>query len=545
MVWIVADRRHWRALSVNDGQSSPRRIAVVGGGISGLAAAHRLLELDPTCELTLCEAGPRLGGVLSTIHRDGYQVEQSADNFITTVPWGMELCRRLGLGDQLIQTNPAHRRAYVVRRGRLHTLPDGFLMMAPARLWPLALTPILSPWGKLRAAMEYFIPPRKDQDDESLAGFVRRRLGREAFERLVEPLVSSVYAADMERLSLLATLPQFREMERRHGSLIRAMRRQMKTRRQAKTESGARYSMFVTLREGLSSVVEAIAARLPQRAVRLQTPVGRIEQSGSGWLLWEARGQGPGARDEGVRGCGGEGVNELRLPWPASHPVTPSPPQPVTPSPAQAEHFDAVILATPSGSAARLLQPIDAELARQLRSIEHSGTAVVSLGYDRSQVGHPLLGAGAVVPAIEQSPILAVSFSSQKYAHRAPEGKVLLRAFVGGARRPELAEMDDRELLPLVTAHLARLLDIRGQPGFCDVAHWPGTMPQYHVGHLDLVARIEARVAALPNLELAGNAYRGVGIPVCIHSGEQAAERLLGVGGGGCSRRRIWKREGG
>jgi len=510
VVWIVADHRHWRALGVNDGQSSPRRIAVVGGGISGLAAAHRLLELDPTCDLTLYEAGPRLGGVLSTVHRDGYQVEQSADNFITTVPWGIELCRRLGLGAELIQTNPAHRRAYVARRGRLHTLPDGFLMMAPARLWPLALTPILSPWGKLRAALEYFIPPRKDQDDESMAGFVRRRLGREAFERLVEPLVSSVYAADMERLSLLATLPQFREMERRHGSLIRAMRRQMKTQRQVNTESGARYSMFVTLREGLSSMVEAIAARLPQRAVRLQTPVGRIEQSGSGWLLWASQlapGDSPGAKcySPGAK-CASPG--------------------------AKCEGFDGLILATPSGTAARLLEPIDAELAGQLRSIEHSGTAVVSLGYDREQVGHPLLGAGAVVPAIEQSPILAVSFSSQKYAHRAPEGKVLLRAFVGGARRPELAEMDDRELLPLVTAHLARLLDIHGQSGFCDVAHWPGTMPQYHVGHLELVAQIERRLAELPGLELAGNAYRGVGIPVCIHSGEQAAERLLAAGGG-------------
>jgi oxygen-dependent protoporphyrinogen oxidase len=188
-------------------------------------------------------------------------------------------------------------------------------------------------------------------------------------------------------------------------------------------------------------------------------------------------------------------------------------------------------LATPSGTAARLLQPIDAELARQLRSIEHSGTAVVSLGYDRSQVGHPLLGAGAVVPAVEQSPILAVSFSSQKYAHRAPQGKVLLRAFVGGAHRPELAEMDDQKLLPLVTEHLARLLDIRGQPGFCDVARWPGTMPQYHVGHVELVARIEGRLAELPALELAGNAYHGVGIPICIHSGEQAAERLLAAGG--------------
>ena len=176
------------------------------------------------CSLTLLEAGPRLGGVLETVHEDGFQVEQSADNFITTVPWGVNLCNRLGLGDQLVQTNPAYRRTFVVRRGRLHRLPDGFLMMAPTRLWPLAVTPLLSPLGKLRAALEYFLPPRTDPSDESMAGFVRRRLGREAFDRLVEPLVSAVYAADLEKLSVLATLPRFREMERDCGSLIRAMR---------------------------------------------------------------------------------------------------------------------------------------------------------------------------------------------------------------------------------------------------------------------------------------------------------------------------------
>ena len=484
-VWIVPNHGNQRAPSVNDPQDTPRRMAVVGGGISGLAAAHRLIELDPYCELTLCEAGSRLGGVLSTVRQDGFEVEQSADNFITTVPWAVDLCSRLGISDQLVQTNPANRRAYVVRRGRLYTLPDGFLMMAPTRLWPLAVTPILSPWGKLRAAMEFFIPPRKDPSDESMAHFVRRRLGRETFDRLVEPLVSAVYAADMEKLSLLATLPRFREMELKHGSLIRAMRHQMKSRRQAKTktESGARYSMFVTLREGLSSMVGAIAARLPDGAVRLDTPVERIEPDGDGWRL----------------SLGGSA----------------------------AERFDGVIVATPSGTAARLFQSVDRELAGEVGSIEHSGTAVVSLGYDRQQVGHPMEGAGAVIPATENSPILACSFSSQKYSHRAPEGKVLLRVFVGGARHAELAEMDDRELLPLVTERAGRLLDIRGEPGFRNIAHWPGTMPQYHVGHKELVAGIEARIARLPHLELAGNAYHGVGIPDCIHGGEQAAERLL------------------
>ncbi len=252
--------------------STDRRIAIIGGGISGLAAAFRLLELRPGWRVEVLEAGPRAGGVVQTVHEDGYQVEQSADNFITTVPAGVELCRRIGMGGELIGTNPEHRRTFVVRRGRLCQLPDGFSMMAPTRLWPLAVTPILSPLGKLRAAMEYFIRPRTAGGDESMAAFVRRRLGRQVFERLVEPLVSAVYAADMEKLSVEATLVQFREMELEHGSLIRAMRHRMKERsktggnRSASGDTGARYSMFVTPRGGLASMTERLVSLLAARA---------------------------------------------------------------------------------------------------------------------------------------------------------------------------------------------------------------------------------------------------------------------------------------
>jgi oxygen-dependent protoporphyrinogen oxidase len=484
---------------------------VIGGGIAGLAAAHRIVELDPACDLTLFEAGPRLGGVLATVHEQGFQVEQSADNFITTIPWGLNLCRRLGLGDRLVQTNPGCRRTFVVRRGRLCRLPDGFLMMAPTRLWPLAVTPILSPWGKLRAALEYFIPPRAGHADESMAAFVRRRLGREVFDRLVEPLVSAVYAADLEKLSVLATLSRFREMECAHGSLIRAMRHQMRNRPTASRESGARYSMFVTLEDGLSSLIEAIAARLPAGTVRLNTPVTRLERFGDQWRV----------EREGDRGQGSGGRDGKNMAGKVAAPASPAP------RPASLL-FDALILAAPSPVTAKLLQPIDETLAAELASIAHSGTAILSLGYAREQIGHPLDGMGMVVPAIENSPILACSFSSRKYPHRAPEGQELLRVFVGGARRPEMAEMDDQRLRSLVLEELSRRLQIRGEPCYCNIAHWPGTMPQYYVGHNELVARIEARVAALPHLALAGNAYHGVGLPDCIHGGELAAERLLG-----------------
>ena len=460
---------------------------MVGGGISGLAAAYRVTELCPQAELVVFEAGLRVGGVLHTIHEAGFQVEQSADNFITTVPWGVELCRRLGMADELIQTNPAFRHTFVVRRGRLHKLPDGFLMMAPTRLWPMAVTRLLSPWGKLRAAWEYVIPPRQEDGDESMAQFVRRRLGREVFERLVEPLVSAVYAADMEKLSLEATLWQFRDMERKYGSLIRAMRARQKAQPPGQpADSGARYSLFVTPRRGLSSLIETLARRLPARSIRLGAKVQRLDRTpGGDWLLWAA------------------GVDQ------------------------NPERFHAVILATPSHVASGLLKNLDPGLSADLASIEHSGTAIVSVAFARQQVAHPLDGMGVVVPAIERSPILACSFSSQKYAHRAPEGYVLLRVFVGGARRPDLAVMDDEPLCALVLGELSRLLGIRGQPVYTNVAHWPGTMPQYHVGHKDLVGRIEAAARRLPRFALAGNAYRGVGIPHCIYSGQQAAEQVL------------------
>jgi oxygen-dependent protoporphyrinogen oxidase len=489
-----------------------RRIAVIGAGIAGLAAAHRLLELNPSCLITLFEASDRLGGVISTINRRGFQVERSSDNFITTVPWGVTLCKRLGLAEQLIQTNPAYRRTFVVRAGRLHRLPEGFLMMAPTRLWPLAVTPLLSPLGKLRAALEYFIPPRKDPSDESMASFVRRRLGREVFQRLVEPLVSAVYAADMEKLSLLATLPRFREMELKHGSLIRAMRRQKKMNPHAGSESGARYSMFVTLRDGLKSLVDALAARLPVDAIRLNTKVEQLRRIENKWRVWTSSPHpNPLPKGEGTVNDlpKGEGTSDNLIKGQGT------------------SDFEAVIIAASSSLSASLLAETDASLSAELAAISHQGTAIVSLGYNDRQVGHPLDGMGAVVPAIEQSPILAISFSSRKYAHRAPEGNTLLRVFVGGARHPELAEMPDEQLLPLVRRHTEKLLHIQGDPVFFDVAHWPRTMPQYHVGHKDLIKRIEARTASLPHLQLAGNAYHGVGIPDCIHGGELAAERIL------------------
>ncbi len=456
------------------------RIAVIGGGISGLAAANRLIELAPNTQLTLFEAADRLGGVLRTERHDRYLVELSADNFITNVPWGLELCRRVGLADELLPTRESQRRAFVVRDGRLLPVPVGFHLLSPSRIWPLVTSPLLSWPGKLRLLCEPLVRRRRENGDESLASFARRRLGEETYERIVQPLVAGIYTADAEQLSMAAALPRFVEMERRWGSLVRGAR--LERRADSSGSSGARYGLFIAPRDGMSSLVDALAGRLPAGSVRCGSTVTRLCASGNAWSLTT-----DGADIE----------------------------------------FDAVIFAMPAFAAASLLAETSAELAGDLQRISYAGSAIVVLGYRREQITRGCEGFGFVVPRIERREILAASYSSAKFDGRAPSDRVLIRVFLGGAERPDQLELDNARLIELATTELAALLGINGQPELTRVVRWPCSMPQYHVGHVDLVTRIETLATRWPTLALAGNAYHGVGVPNCIHSGEQAAEQVL------------------
>lgn len=466
---------------------SPFSVAVIGGGITGLAAAHRLRELAPDAKVELIEASERLGGVLLSERRDGFLIEHSADNFITNVPWGLDLCRRLGIEADLLPTRSTDRRALVVHRGKVYPVPESFVLLAPQKLWPIVTTPILSWRGKLRLLAEYFVPRRRESGDESLAAFARRRLGDEVFERLVQPLVGGIYTADSTKLSLAATMPRFLEMERRHGSLIRAAFRDRASKNEHEhAASGARYGMFVAPRGGMSQLVDALAARLPCESVHLSAPVESITPRAGGGFS--------------VR-CGGEHSGE--------------------------RSFDAVIVTLNAPVAANVLEPLSAPLADDLRKIPYASSAVAVMAYPREQIAHPLDGFGFVVPEIERRPILSVSFSSLKYEGRAPGEYVLLRVFFGGAMRGEQLELSDDELRRLAEQQLHELLGVRGEPSLFFVRRWRGTMPQYHLGHVELVEQILARLPLWRGLELAGNAYHGVGVPNCIHDGEQAAERVL------------------
>jgi oxygen-dependent protoporphyrinogen oxidase len=463
-----------------------RRVAVVGAGISGLSAAYRLGELAPHLEVRILEALERPGGVLQTLSEAGFLVEASADSFITTFPWGLDLCRRLGFEDQLLPTDPHHRRAFVVHNGRLKPIPDGLLIMAPSRLRPLLTTPILSLRGKLRMACEWLIP-KGGGDDESLASFARRRFGREAYDRLIQPLVGGMYTGDPERLSVRATMPRFLEMEQTHGSLIRAVRRAAKTSSgQTPSGSGARYGLFVAPQAGMASLVEAIVRRLPGGPPRYDAPVTSLRRAPEGSWLLEIGGR---------------------------HPETLS--------------ADGVILATPLGTTAHLVKPLDQELGSLLSGIRTSTTAVVSLGYRRQEVDHPLDGFGFVVPLRERRKIQSGSFASVKFPGRCPDGMVLIRVFLGGPLATDIPHLDDAELVAIAERELAPLLGLRAEAQIRQVHRWSGVMPQYEVGHGERVEAIEARVQRMPHLALAGNAYHGVGVPQCVHSGERAAEGLL------------------
>jgi oxygen-dependent protoporphyrinogen oxidase len=467
---------------------------VVGGGISGLAAAHRAVELAQEralpLELTVLEARDRLGGTIETERTDGFVIEAGPDSFISEKPWALALCRRLGLEGRLLGTDDRHRRTFVWFGGHLHPLPDGFQLLAPTKLTPFIGSSLFSWPGKLRMALEMARPrgggwmPRASDADESLGSFVRRRLGAEALERVAQPLVAGIYTADPDELSLAATMPRFLELERRERSVVLALWRAGR-RTPAEGVSGARWSLFVTLRGGMGELVDALAARLPPGTVALEQRVSGIERVGAGWRVSHASGDGVGA--------------------------------------------DAVILASEAPATSRLLRYVDPAVAALLADVPYASSATIALAYRRADIPHPLDGFGFVVPRIERRALLACTFSSVKYPGRAPDGMTLLRCFVGGALDEAMLTRSDDDLTATARAELRQALGVSAEPVLTRVRRWPRAMPQYRVGHLDRVEAIERALARLPRLAVAGSGYRGVGIADCVRSGEMAAAHALGL----------------
>ncbi len=513
-----------------------KRVLIIGGGITGLAAAHRILERSQESakqvDLTLLEAGPRVGGIIQTRERDGFLLESGPDSFISEKPEALELAKRLGLESHLIETNEHHRRSLIVRQGRLLPVPEGFHLLAPSRFWPFVRSEIFSWPGKARMALDLLLPRRKlaphagcprgdpalngnrDTDvDETLAQFVRRRLGREALERMAQPMVGGIYTADPEQLSLRATMPRFLEMERQHRSLIRALRYRSPTVTEGSVAdrgtSGARYSLFLSFDRGMQLLTD----KLEERILSFRSQISNLQSQIS-------KGDGLGQTSIRLNTT----VESLTV---EREEGAETPKWKVRTNRGETIIADAVCLALPAYGSARLLSGVDAHLAAELDGILYASSATINLAYKREDIPHPLDGFGFVVPFIEKRTVMACTFSSVKFPGRAPQGHVLLRTFVGGALQPDMVALKEAELLSRVRADLRALLGIEQAPLFAEVAKWERSMPQYHVGHLQRVKRIREQVASLPHLALAGNAYSGLGIPDCIRSGEAAASDLI------------------
>jgi protoporphyrinogen oxidase len=463
-----------------------KKIAIIGGGITGLATAFYLQEY--TCgsvDITLIESSPRLGGKIASAQERGFVIDGGPDSFLTRKTVMLDLCRKLGLEDQLVGSNGAKRTTYVWSRGQLNPMPEGMMLMAPTMVLPFLRSRLISWPGKVRMGMEMFIPKRAQEEDESLASFVCRRLGKEALDKIAAPLMAGIFAADPERLSLQSTFPTFLEMEQKHGSLLRGILQQKHAKKHIPVPPGPKDgspSMFMTLRGGLQQLVDALVSRLPPQTILLNRHLLSVRSDREHYRI------------------------------------------------ALSDHSciqaDEVVFATPAYVTANLIREIDPVLAMKLRAIRYVSTATVSLGFNHSDIKLPLDGFGFVVPHTENRKITACSWSSTKFNHRAPEGYALLRVFIGGARAEALAELDEAALVDLAREELRVIMGITATPLLAKAYRWHKANPQYDVGHQARIADIDKIVAWHSGLHLAGSAYHGSGIPDCIQAAAKVAQSI-------------------
>jgi len=478
------------------------RTAIIGGGIAGLAAAYELEKAraaGATIEYTLFESRPRLGGSLASQNVNGAVLEHGPDSFLTEKPAAAELCRELGLGADLIPSNDAARKTWILVKNRLVALPDGLMFLVPTKLIPTALTRLFSIKTKLKMGLELLHPPRPSEQDESVAALVERHFGAEAVERLADPLLSGIYGGDAAQLSARTVLPRLVDMEREYGSLTRGMlaahrKMRAKGREAAKKNPAPRNGpgagngrpaprgIFTTLRGGMQQLVDALQAKLEPAWVRVGTQVSGLEHVAEGWRVES------------------DGVKEM---------------------------YDSIIVASPAWAAGALLGNVDAALGADLNAIPYSSSITVNLIYDEATLGALPDGFGFLIPAVEGRAMLACTFVHRKFLGRTPPGKAVLRAFLGGTKNESLLSEPDDVLVATVRRELKGILSIEAEPEHTQVSRWRRAMAQYAVGHQERVRRIAERVAALPGLRLAGNGYDGIGVSDCIRLGRLAAKELV------------------
>ncbi|MBT3921993.1 MAG: protoporphyrinogen oxidase [Nitrospina sp.] len=464
-----------------------KKIIIIGGGIAGLAAATRIqqeISAGTQLECALFEGSERFGGKISTEKMDGFVIERGPDSFISQKPAAIQFCKQLGIEDHLVGTNPETPNTYVYTGGKLVTMPDGLSLMIPTKFLPFAFTPLFSLMGKIRMAFDLLIPKKADDSDESLASFVRRRMGEEALRKMAEPMLAGIYASDPETMSIGSTFPMFVETERKYRSLILGMLARKKAMLlNANKRPASKFSLFMTLKDGLGEMVDTAIKKSPDVQFQSGARVESISGKEGDWSVYL------------------EGGGEYKA--------------------------QAVILATPGHITARLLQPVAPAAAEVLKQVKYVSTATVTLGYKKEGFSHALDGFGFVVPKCENRSILACTWTSSKFPHRAPEGYVMLRCYLGGALREDIAEKDEHTMTRLVRQDLKEIMGIEEKPVFCKVFHNRKSNVQYQVNHSVRIDTLMKELDAFPGLFLAGSAYRGIGIPDCIQSGNESAESVI------------------
>jgi protoporphyrinogen/coproporphyrinogen III oxidase len=464
-----------------------KRIAVIGGGISGLAAAFALEKerrKGAELEFAVFESSSRFGGVIHSERVDGCLVEAGPDSFLSEKPWATDLCRELGLADQLIGSNDAERKTHILVNGRLVPIPDGMMFMVPTRLTSVLFSPLFSWRTKWRIQREWFYRSSSESSDITVAEFVRRHYGREMVEHLADPLLAGVYGGNADEMSVKSVLPRFIEMEASHGSLGKAVL----ARRKARPSGNA--PLFTSLRDGMQQLTDALLKQLSPANLRPETRVQAVKPESRKWqVIYDGRTQA----------------------------------------------FDGVILSLPAHVAAAILSGLP-EFSSELNAIRYSSSAIVVLAHDESVRAKLPPGFGFLVPRGENRRLIAATFVHNKFPDRAPRNRALIRCFLGGTRDPAVLELSDGELENLVRGEIAQILGITAIPLFTRVYKWSSAMAQYDVGHSERISRIRALIAQSSGLALAGNAYAGIGVPDCVRSGSEAAAKVMadiGICGGG------------
>ena len=466
-----------------------KNIVIIGGGITGLAAAYYLqkeLGNDQTnYSITLIEAGEKLGGKIITEKHEGFTIEGGPDCFLRQKPWATELATELGIKEELIGTNDDRRKVFVLVNGKLTSLPDGVMLIIPTKIMPFVLSPLISWPGKIRMGLDWFIPPFKGADDESVGDFIRRRLGYEALNKIAEPLMSGIHVSDPEKQSLLATFPRFRNIEQKHGSLIRGMLSQKKAAHQLPKNNSKLNSLFISFKNGVEQLITSLEESLTHCSIYKKTEVTQISPAANNRYSVELN--------------NGEHI-----------------------------HADAVIMAIPSFNAASLVAEISPNLAEQLNTIPYVSTATISMAFRIDEITKPFSGFGFVIPSSEKRDISACTWSSIKFDHRAPEDHILLRCFVGGPGKEEMVDLDNEELIRIARRELGSILGLSAEPVLTRVYRWRKSNPQYEVGHLERVKEMFSTACTeTPGIYLTGSAYEGVGIPDCVHQGQQTAIQVV------------------